>query len=599
MIEIPGQDKKFAQVNRSNNLGNLWSTFNIDLQSNVGRVRASNRMKINTQTSDQANLGLPVAFEFFDGRMWAICGTRIFKNTGANLTSAFAEDASSGVPTSFTVASSDMCTFNNALVATTGTNIYSKAYAGDGTGAWTSRNSGLNDLFPHMVTYFQKFDRVYITDINAIKSMDTGWSVATSGSFYLDLGTTLSGLGTISCIAAGRERIYIGVNRRSEASIFEWDGKSNQVNAEYKLSASGVMSIVIKNDIPYAIDSDGNLLKFTGSSFVAADNFPLNGQYLYSPLNTGNTDRFVHPNGMAVTDNDTILILTNNRNLYNATTTENSNENMHAGIWEYDSEIGLTHKYSMSYMPLASTSVTDHGQMRLSSVGALRFIKIGSVTTSGFSSILAGATQYTNATSTTNAIFVDAPVPTDNATYPEGQKYASFVTTWIDSPNIKESWQRVVAKYKEFASSTDRIWIKYRTREETFTEVSITWTSTTTFTTSTNLIGKEGYEVEVIQGTGSGKTAHITQVDVSGSTYTITLDETFTGATGTAKARVQNWKKLQAIVSDQLTESKIFNVGATSERIQFKCCMQITGDGELHKLAIINAAHTEYDGTPR
>jgi hypothetical protein len=94
----------------------------------------------------------------------------------------------------------------------------------------------------------------------------------------------------------------------------------------------------------------------------------------------------------------------------------------------------------------------------------------------------------------------------------------------------------------------------------------------------------------VLQGTGSGKCAHIISVTGSG-TYTVTLDEPFTGVTtGTAKARVQNWIKLLT-VSDQGSESKKTTTGKASERIQFKVCMQFTGEDELHELILINNTH--------
>lgn len=596
MINIPSRETKtITQLNRGNLFGNLWASFNIDLQYSLGRFAVGRRMKVNTSTTDDADLGLPVAFEQFDQRVWALCGTRIFKNTGNNLTSAFSEDSSTGAVTTYSVGVSDMRTFNGALVATTGTNIYSKASDGAGTGAWTSRSGALSSLFPHVTTYFQKLDRLYITNVNTVVSLDTSWSLATSGSYFIDLGTTLTALGTTSTLCATSDYVYIGTNRRYGAAVYQWDGVSNQINKEYKINATAVMASCVKDDVPYIVDSNGIIRQFTGYGFKEVARFPLKGKYLYASANTGNDDRFIHPNGMTVTEDGTILMLVNNRNLYLGGTTENSEENMNAGVWEWSEKNGLVHKHSMSYMPLSSTSVTDYGQMRLHTAGAIKSLNLANTSSSGSSRIICGATQYTNATSTTNAIFVDAPIPTDNAVLPEGQKYGSFVTTWIESQNIKDSWIEVVAKYKQLLSSTDRIWLKYRTREAVPLEATITWTSTSTFTTTANVLGKEGYEVEVIQGTGSGKTAHITVIDVAAGTYTVTLDEEFTGATGTAIARVQNWKKLNSTVADQTSESKIFNIGASSERIQIKCCMQFTGDNELHEIAIINAPHEQYD----
>ncbi len=100
-----------------------------------------------------------------------------------------------------------------------------------------------------------------------------------------------------------------------------------------------------------------------------------------------------------------------------------------------------------------------------------------------------------------------------------------------------------------------------------------------------------GYEVEVIQGTGSGKCAHITGVTGSG-TYTVTLDDDFTGVSGTAKIRIQNWIK-SGVESSQSDEFYKFLIGVTGERVQFKCCMLFTGENEIYELAVTDVVNTE------
>ena len=73
------------------------------------------------------------------------------------------------------------------------------------------------------------------------------------------------------------------------------------------------------------------------------------------------------------------------------------------------------------------------------------------------------------------------------------------------------------------------------------------------------MLGLEGYEVQVIQGTGSSKTAHITRIDNHNTYYTVTLDDTFTGVTGTAKAVIQRWIKCGEI-SNQTSQHQQVNL---------------------------------------
>ena len=171
------------------------------------------------------------------------------------------------------------------------------------------------------------------------------------------------------------------------------------------------------------------------------------------------------------------------------------------------------------------------------------------------------------------------------------QKFGYFVTTWISSQNIKDTWEKIYLKYRKFLDSSDKIIVKYRTTEASPIEISLTWdNNTSVFSTTTDVSSYVGYEVEIANGTGAGKCAHITSVSSFGSTYFVNLDETFTGVTtGTAKGRIQAWKKISS-VSNQTSESNKMALtdGVHSERVQFKVCKQFTGEDELNKFIIVN-----------
>jgi hypothetical protein len=135
---------------------------------------------------------------------------------------------------------------------------------------------------------------------------------------------------------------------------------------------------------------------------------------------------------------------------------------------------------------------------------------------------------------------------------------------------------------------------KYRIKEEEPTYATITWTSTSTFTTTTDVTAYwtsgVGGEVEVIQGTGSGSCTHITSIVNNAGTYTVTLEEAVTGVTGTAKARFQKWIKIFP-KDTQSTETSWsqFTIGSDSTpRIQLKGCLTWTGDGEFYKFIVNN-----------
>lgn len=599
--------RKIVQTNRSNILSTLWSTFNIDLQDNLGVFRISNKLKIISKTGDSGaeNLGVPIGYKGFDGLMWTIAGTRVFKNSKLasqfNTLTAFIEDASSGVSTSYDDTYSDMDNFNGALVTTTETKLYSKVSNGLGTGAWTDRGN-LSSGNPHKLIYFKKFDREYILNGSEVQSMDTSFTVATTGDYYI----ALTNYGVLTSGIATTDRIWIAVSKTisgssgftTGCSMIEWDGISNEITNEYKIPASGILVVGMMDNSPYVLDSNGILRFFNGSSFSeypTGSRFPLRkGQTLGQYPSNATNDRFIHPNGTVFTPDGTILFLVNNRDLYQTGSTEHINENLPAGIWEWSKDNGLVHKYSFSTSGVSSGITVDYGQNRLARVGGLALVKLGIATAQN--TLLAGAQYYTDATSTTYGIFTDSPFPTTDTSYLEGQKYGYIVTAWILSTALKDTWKKIGAMYRKLLNSTDRLWLKYRTNEIDPVEISITWGTVfpdrTSFTTTTDASAYTGYEVEVVQGQGSPKCSHIKSVVNNAGTYTVLLDEPYLNVSGTAKVRIQNWIKIGK-VSDQTTESILKTLKSISSyRIQIKCCMQFTGDNELYGIALINSPQT-------
>lgn len=604
-FQFPPENQGFTylQTNRSDDLGSLWSTFNLDFQSNLGAMRLAQKLVTNTTSSDDAQLGTPGAFEYFDNRWFSICNTCVFKNTDPNLTDGFVEDASTGAQTNYNFIYSDLAVFNDRLWSTTATTLYSKA-SGSGTGTWTSRDTLATNVV-HKLAYLKKFNRLYFTDtITAVSSINTSDVVANStGDYFIDLGTTT---GQITTMVATSTDIFIGtgINQTSTAidsfygAILQWDGISAQPTAEYRLNAGACLAMTVYESVPYAIDSEGVVLKFTGYSFEEIGRLPINRNLLVGATFPVTTGRFVHFNGMTATKNNTLLIAVNNLQWDPSQTIT---ENLPSGIWELDLGTGnFTHKYSFTLKSLASSTITDYGQNRISAIGAIKInpLNMSTITTTpGRSLILAGSSYYTDASSTKSAIFIDSPdKPTTDT---EGQKRGYFVTTWFNSQEIADKWIRSWLTFRRFLNSDDKIILKYRLNEEDPVEATITWTSTTTFTTTTDVSayaptanpfnGTTGGEVEVIQGTGSGSCTHISSISEAGGTYTVTLDTAVTGVTGTAKARFQKWIKMFPEVTGQVNSYAQIAIGSLADiQCQIKGVLEWTGDDEFYKMIVVS-----------
>ena len=603
---------RYLQTNRSDTLGSLWSTFNIDFQSNLGKMRLAQKLVTNTTSSDDADLGLPTAFEYFDDRWFAICGTRVFKNTSEELISGFSEDASTGAQTDFSARESDLKVFGDGidvLFATTTDALYSKAQ-GTGAGDWTSRDT-LGSGGCHQLSYFRKFNRMYYADDrDTISSIDGAFAVKNAGSDYA-VELPLNNGQDITCQVATSDSIFIGVRSKSNSatgigsvgSIFQWDGISSQVTREYKIETAGVMAMCVIDDIPYAIDTEGRVLQFTGYSFKEIARLPVSRILLSGSTSTGDDVVFIHFNGMVGTKNNTILFLIDNNN---SDSGETINENLPSGIWELDlATNNLTHRYSATLKARSSSTVTDFGQNRILSAGAIKMNIFQSDSTSGRPTLICGMGYYTDATTTKYGIFIDSPVgaSTDN----EGQKRGYFVTTWFEAGEILEKFNKISEVHRMFLDSADKIIFKYRLTEETPVYATITWVDTTHFTTTTDVSaygptqtpfdGTTGGEVEVIQGSGGGNCAHITSVVNNAGTYTVTIDKAATGVTtGTAKARFQKWRKIIPEITGQVDDYSQRDIGKTGTRMQIKGVLEFTGNNEFHKFILSSENHIKLEG---
>jgi len=561
----------------------------LDFQSNLGTMRVAPRLRISTSTTDDAQLGLPVAFMQSEGWTWAVCGAVIFlKLSGTGINSVWTQDAVTGTPTDCNT-SSDLEVFNERLWVTSEDALLSKT---SNAGDWTARDSFIAEVC-HALTYFGNVPGgrlYYAATENEVWSIDTSDVIADdpgSEDYCIELPET-----TITCMDATTDSIWIGTDAEDaadaneDALIFQWDGISNQATNTFSVKgAQKVMAIRIMNDVPYCMDDNGILSKFTGYSFEEVGRLPF--------VTTKPERDYMCKNGMMVTQNNTIQIIIDNQNVDSTTTIY---ENIPSGVWEWSEQFGFTHKYSFTYNTNAAPStITDYGQNRISAAGAIYDAShVDQDVANANGQLLVGATYFTNASSTSSAIFFDDTLNTI-------QKKGYFVTTWMSSDEIQDKWEKIWTVYRRFLASTDSIEMKYRLYEEDPVYATITWVNTTSFTTTTNILayaptatgfdGTTGGEVEIIRGTGGASCVHITNIAEAGGTYTVTVDSPVTGVTtGTATARFQTWIKLNPKVPQNqiLSYSQYAPQKASNTRIQIKGCMTFTGNDEFHKMVVVS-----------
>lgn len=593
MINLPGTTKKWQQTNQSDILGNLWATFGVDLDGNQGAIRGGDIMYLNTNDSDQANLGVPIAFRAFNvsgtPTIFALAGTRAFKTSVNFPSGSFTEVGST--PTDFSPDYSDMEVFNDTLYCTTASHTV-RTYSTGGSWSSFSAQSGGDNNSVHMLATFA--GRMYMSWAGAsIVSWDSANTTASLGSQYtitLNNADTASTL--ITFIRAASDRLWIGTINQigGKGYVYSWDGSSGTTMNAYRLDSAGALACVIKNDIPYIMNANGVLQIWNGGTFKNLDDayIGLPGQFnrlhnnlLYNPINVTN-DRFIHPNGMTLIDGE-INLFVNTINNDNTGTTEVT---IPAGVWEYLSQTGLYHKYAVTYTRSTDTApYNDTGQMKIARAGAISEINMPNTSASRNGTFLCGAQYYSDATTKKYGIWYD---DSNKVSINSG----FVITSKVQSPNVTEIWQKMFLIFRKFFNASERIIVKWRTFDNDPLETMITWINPTTFTTTTDLTSYAiGNEVQVIQGIGSGRCAHILTLTNNAGTWTVTLDETITGAAGqTAIVWIAEWKKAAEIMSSSIDFKEIV-IGKVSTWIQFKVWFNFQRFDEIVALLIANAAN--------
>lgn len=566
------------QNNYGDSYGDFIESFNIDLTANYGAFRTT-RTKLVTSSLTVPQIDRVVGFAFYNGSYYGVTEDVVLK-ADTYPSDSFAVDTSSNAPSvQLKALYSDIEVFNNAMYVSGSDEIFKLS----GSTWSTPVTTQLTGLRPHLLKAYGLGDnaRLYVTDdyykVHSVSSAD---AISATGSYTLDL--KLNNEWVITMLESGDNALWIGLlNEETGAGlIVEWDGVTENVVNRYFELDNGIVAGVVLDNVPYAIDTRGRLLRYNGTSFEEIDRFNLRRKYLMSGAGNIANNRFIHPNGVCVTDYGSILIAFNN----SLSGTSLFEESCPSGIYEYHPFTGLNHKYSISTSPVGATTYTDYG---MSIIGNTTFIDsvffrrpvTPSATSNG--TLLMGA-EYETKNGTTNfAIFCDDSLDT---TY----KMGYIKTAWQWSDFVEDIWQKIYPIYRKFKNETDKIVVKYRTIEENSITATCTWIDTYNFVTTNDISDfATGDEVTVLNGTGAGQVMIITNISATLNTYQVTVDTNEFSITTPFVGRFENFKVLPT-VDNNAEYAGLTIPNGTNPSIQFKVYLYFTGEQELHKLHIVN-----------
>jgi len=567
-IKIPAQDtKKWTKPSKGEVYGNLWATKNIDLVSNAGKIRLSQRAYRVYDSGDDADLEVAVKFirTNADGtdRWWALTqgGASVvndgllFKTTGTNPLTGWTQDAIANTPTDCV---DDMEIFGrptqDRLVVARDTDL-AMITLGGWTASWwqgTLGGGALTATNPHQLHQF--INLLIVTDGNEIHTIDDSLVV-------IEDRLVLPKEYQVIWVADDGYRVYFGTRhiRGGEALVFPWDGTSATYDSPIpvgdRISFAGIAD---EGGVMHTINGKGQLLGYNGQDFVPVASLPIDENKIlrWSTNDTGR-GHVVHANGMTRIDGRINILLNGEaQGSYIL-------ENMVSGIWEYDPNIGLYHKYGIGQFDGSTNN--EWGDAYSVVTGALTEID------KNRGSFLAGAEINTDNVATKLELIASLKNGTTNRGY--------FITSQINASDIRNWWKRIQMSFRKFSDSTDKLVFKYRTDKDVDMYESegyvkgfgLTWTDTETFTIADGgfSIASIGDEIEFLQGEGAGALAHIETLSNVGITYTVGLDEAIPNVADTASCRVMNWTKLGEI-SSQSIQNQLFKIAKRSKWIQFK-----------------------------
>jgi hypothetical protein len=598
MILKAPQGEQFRQFNRGDKFGDLWSSRNIDLENNWGKLEQSSPVLINT-TLTTGYVGCATAFVQFRGQV-GTTADRIWALTQETATSMAVWQASNPVipftdNAGYTLyPQGDMVVFDDQIYVASGEDILRRS-----TTTWNTAFGALAET-EHLLAVYK--NRMYITELTKVYSMNTSRVVSKTGANTLDVAFTSDLNILISSIASVSNGLWVGTihNQGGNAEMIFWDGVTeNAPDNRFKIDASGVLAIVIYQDNPIIVANNGFIYRFNGTFFEEIDRFPFGQRFKLEPIAQNPNLRFIMPNGVAIVRDEILFNINSVSGEDNRI--ENESTRIPSGIWAWSEKTGLYHKHSLSTQTDSAT-VKDYGQIELLSAGAIMSL-VNSPTIEDYNEQSDFITSYSYKETNSTNKHVIAYNNKRNQTLDRSFTQASvFITPELSAQEAKENWQKFFATVSPL-NSGEKVIVKYRTQKYKPQEMNITWVNTTSFTTTdssmatikTNFEAGIDYEFEGLQGDGAGQLAHITNITVNSGTYTVTLDETITGATTrTARVRLDRWTKVGTYTNALDEEIPFFKTDKISAKIQYKVYLfgkNIQVDNYLSK----SSKHTPFE----
>jgi hypothetical protein len=331
MINIPLDNQKdFNQANQSDLFGNISVTKNITFDTE-GYLRLSNSPREAMDETIDADFDNPAVILFSSNYGYFVeTWDSPFEVNEQILYVRPTQIA--GVPLGDI--QSDAVWFGGLMPVSQDTDV---DYYDPVANAWTDTNITLTNAGQHQEVNFVSLTALAIADVNTVKLYESPLSLTPTLRTTLVIGTDFR----ITSMCYFNQNLYIGTQHiyGGHAYLIVWNGLGTAAQQFYEVDSNMMFSLCVYQDSVVMLTGNGSLLQFNGGGFNLLAGFPI---FYTDQALTDETNVNMYKNIMKANGNLLYILFTNQEN--DAVRLLSQPD----GIWCYDPNIGLYHRYSLS-----------------------------------------------------------------------------------------------------------------------------------------------------------------------------------------------------------------------------------------------------------
>lgn len=354
MITLPRDtNEKWTQPNNSDKLGSVYYTENINFDES-GYAKLSPRTVTIAQQSDSANFGVPHAIGLWNTGDYQVATTSNanFNVSTSATTLTATENSGSNEPTM--TDNSHAVWWQNLWFASTATAVLSRPATGGSSQNWTSRITGLTSGVRHYMEVFTSRQQLAVTNGNIIKQYDTSYANTvdlTIPSDFEAIGLAFNNgqMGIITRMGSTTQA------QNAEARFYVWNGATTGYNGDAGVGANACVAVCAYKSSFVVLTKNGKLLYWNGGGLEELASFPL---FFQDKIWGDIIDNLTFGDAMYA-DGDVIYINVGFTLNASGRKEQTMLENLPSGVWCYDPNVGLYHRWSPSISTAGAYAVTD------------------------------------------------------------------------------------------------------------------------------------------------------------------------------------------------------------------------------------------------